>query len=59
MRAEKQTEACQFPYCSLPCPFFVFFGKCSKKKTKAGWRSWLEMISLCEILVNRHLKFIR
>ena len=58
MRAEKQTEACQFPYCSLPCPFLVFFCKCSKK-TKAGWRSWLEMISLCEILMNRHLTFVR
>ena len=42
MRAEKQTEACQFPYCSLPCPFLVFFGKCSKKKQNQdgahGWK---------------------
>ena len=58
MRAEKQTEACQFPYCFLPCPFLCFLASVVKK-TKAGWRSWLEMISLCEILVNRHLTFIR
>ena len=58
MRAEKQKEACQFPFC-LCLVLFLCFLASVVKKTKAGWRSWLEMIPLCEILVNRHLTFIR
>ena len=42
MRAEKQKEACQFPFCLCLVLFFVFFGKCSEKKQKQdgahGWK---------------------